>query len=116
TVNYDGSFVAREQYPNPFIEIPILTPLDKKAQGDSNPFSRNHVNVMTSSALVILPGEHGTQNEASLAIQYHKPAVYFGPEGEFTRFPEKPTRLETRDELCEFLEKVSKKIRTGEDK
>jgi len=40
TVDYDGSFVPREQYPNPYIELPIITPLGVKAQNDTNPFSR----------------------------------------------------------------------------
>jgi len=111
TVDYDGGFVAREQYPNPYIEVPILTPLDKKVQGDANPLSRNYVNVMTSSAMIILPGDHGTRNEASLALQYGKQAILFGPEDEFGKFPEQISQTDNKDELCEFLEQVRKKLR-----
>ncbi len=114
TVDYTGQYVPRDEYPNPYIEIPIITPLDKRAQGDANPYSRNHVNVMTSSAIVFLPGEHGTMNEAGLAIQYHKPMIFFGPEEEFERFPEQATRVEDVAELIEFLESVRPKIHDGE--
>lgn len=115
TVDYKGGFVAREQYPNPYIEIPVLTPLDKKAEKDSNPFSRNHVNVMTSHALVILPGEHGTQNEVSLALQYNKPMVLFGPEAAFKGFPEQVTIVDDIEAVREFLDSVRAQHREKEE-
>ncbi|MCB1532357.1 MAG: hypothetical protein KDJ35_05765 [Alphaproteobacteria bacterium] len=114
TIEYDGGFVPREEYPNPYIELPIFVPLDKKAVGDTNPYSRNHVNVMTSNAMVILPGEHGTRNEVSLGIQYKKPMILFGPEKEFESFPEQPMRSEDIEEVREFLEQATAKVRTGE--
>ena len=112
TVAYEGGRVAREEYPNPYIELPIFVPLDKKAEGDKNPYSRNHVNVMTSNALVILPGDHGTRNEVSLAIQYNKPMILFGPESEFEKFPDQPTRTDNIEEVREFLEHTTAQIRT----
>lgn len=112
TVDYDGNFVPREEYPNPYIEIPILTPLDKRAKSAAMPYSRNFVNIMTSHAVVILPGEHGTRDEVSLAIQFKKPMVLFGPEEAFERFPEHPTHVESIDEVREFLEHATAKIRT----
>lgn len=115
TVDYDGSFVPREEYPNPYIELPIFVPLDKKAVSDSNPYSRNHVNIMTSNALVILPGDHGTRNEVALGIQYKKPMVLFGPEKEFESFPERPMRSEDLEEVREFLEQATAKIRTARE-
>lgn len=111
TMGYDGSFVPREVYPNPFIEVPILTPLDSKAQGDSTPYSRNYVNVMTSHGLIILPGDHGTRNEVSLGLKYKKPMILFGPDEEFKSFPEQPTRVHDIEEAREFLEQVNAKIR-----
>ena len=114
TVDYDGNFIPREKYPNPYIEIPILTPLDVKAQNDTTPFSRNYVNIMTSNALIILPGEHGTKNEVSLAIQFKKPMILFGPETAFKQFPEHPTRTDDIEEVREFLEKTVSKIRTDD--
>ena len=111
TVDYDGTYVPRKEYPNPYIEIPILTPLDVKAQKAAQPYSRNFVNVMTSHAMVILPGDHGTRDEVSLGIQYKKPMILFGPEDAFERFPDQTTRTTEIDEVREFLEKVTAKIR-----
>lgn len=114
TVNYDGAFVPRETYPNPYIELPILTPLDVKAQNDSTPYSRNYVNVMSSHALIILPGSHGTRNEVSLALQFKKPMILFGPTDAFIKFPQQPTRADSIEEVREFLEKATAKIRAGD--
>ncbi|MBK6897446.1 MAG: molybdenum cofactor carrier protein [Alphaproteobacteria bacterium] len=114
TVQYSGEFVPREQYPNPYIEIPILTPLDIKAQNDKTPFSRNYVNVMTSHAIIALPGAHGTQNEVSLAIQFKKPLILFGPEESFSKFPSQPIRTQDIDEVREFLEKAVAKLHLDE--
>lgn len=116
TVDYEGGFVPRAEYPNPYIEIPILTPLDKKAESASQPYSRNFVNIMTSHAVVILPGDSGTRDEASLAIQFKKPMILFGPDDAFERFPEQTTRTDDIDEVREFLEHATAKIRTdGEE-
>lgn len=115
TIDYDGRHVPHDKYPNPYIEVPILTPLDKRAVNDATPYSRNYVNVMTSHALVILPGEHGTQNEVSLALQYRKPMILFGPETAFERFPSVPSRTQEIEEVQEFLEKVAVINRTDEE-
>ncbi len=113
--DYDGSFVAWEEYPNPYIEIPILTPLDMKAEKDINPYSRNHVNVMSSQAMIVLPGDHGTRNEFSLGLQYNKPMIMFGPHDAFDAFPEQRTRVNDIDAVREFLDSVDAKIRETTD-
>lgn len=112
TREYTGNLLAGEEYPNPYIEVPILTPLDLRAQNDATPYSRNYVNVMSSHALVFLPGDHGTRNEVSLAIQYHKPMVLFGPDEAFAKFPEQTTRVQDIEEVREFLEKTTAIYRT----
>ncbi|MGH1377407.1 MAG: hypothetical protein ACRBB3_01165 [Alphaproteobacteria bacterium] len=105
-VDYKGQNLDKEEYPNPYIEVPMITPLSAKAQNDKMPFSRNLVNVMTSRALVILPGSHGTRNEVSLALMYNKPLILFGPEEEFSKFPEDPPRAQTIANIEEFLDGV----------
>lgn len=112
TLNYTGNYLSAEEYPNPYIEIPLIVPLDQRAQNDSTPYSRNLMNIMSSHAIVVLPGEHGTRNEVSFAIQYKKPMILFGPEAAFTKFPEHPTRVSDIDEVREFLEKATDKFRT----
>ncbi len=108
-VDYRGQHLDTEEYPNPYIEVPMITPLSAKAQSDQMPFSRNLVNVMTAKALVILPGSHGTRNEVSLALMYNKPLVLFGPEEEFTKFPEDPLRAQTIEHVEQFLDDVLSK-------
>ena len=71
-------------YPNPWIEIPIFTHLGVGAPSGDDLGSRNHVNVLTSSAIVLLPGGEGTASEGRLALRYGKPCVAF---------------LKTRDEI-----------------
>jgi predicted Rossmann-fold nucleotide-binding protein len=69
---------------------------------------------MTSHALVILPGEHGTQNEVAIALQYDKPMILFGPEAAFAKFPESPTRVQDIEEVREFLEKTTAQVRSDD--
>jgi uncharacterized protein (TIGR00725 family) len=63
--------------PNPYVEIPVYTQLNAAKDMDSEAFqwSRNHVNVRTADALVVLPGGAGTQSELTLAANWRKPVV-----------------------------------------
>lgn len=105
-VDYKGQKLDKEEYPNPYIEIPMITPLSMKAQSDAMPFSRNLVNVMTAKALVILPGSHGTRNEVSLGLMYNKPLVMYGPENAFDKFPEDPLRAAGVHHIEQFFDDV----------
>lgn len=105
-VDYKGQNLNEEDYPNPYIEVPMITPLSNKAQSDVMPFSRNLTNVMTSQALIILPGSHGTKNEVSLALMYDKPMVMFGPDDAFADFPEEPLRADDISHVSQFLDDV----------
>ena len=64
-------------YPNPWVEIPIYTHLDRGGPQGDGPSSRNHVNVLTSTVVVLLPGGEGTASEARLAIRYGRPTVAY---------------------------------------
>ncbi|MCB1651616.1 MAG: hypothetical protein KDI46_06140 [Alphaproteobacteria bacterium] len=105
-VDYMGERLSEIDYPNPYIEIPMITPLSAKAQNDVMPFSRNLVNVMSSKALIILPGSHGTQNEVSLGLMYQKPLILFGPDAAFASFPEEPLRADNITHVEQFLDDV----------
>ncbi len=104
--DYKGDNLDTEAYPNPYIEIPMITPLSAKAQSDAMPYSRNLVNVMTSQALIILPGAHGTRNEVSIALMYNKPLIMFGPDKAFASFPEEPLRGDDISHVNQFLDDV----------
>jgi len=105
-VDYKGQELDKEEYPNPYIEVPMITPLSQKAQNDVMPFSRNLTNVMTAQALIILPGSHGTKNEVSLALMYNKPLIMFGPDDAFASFPEEPLRGDGIQHVEQFLDDV----------
>lgn len=76
--------------PNPFVEIPIFTQLS--AMNDpSHPewrWSRNHINIRTSNAVIALPGGAGTASELELATAgpHQRPCLAFlGTHGEIAR-------------------------------
>ena len=69
-------------YPNPWVEIPIRTHLPYSGKRGTDPLSRNHVNVLTSNAIVALPGSNGTLSEVRLALRYERPVVAWVTEPE----------------------------------
>ncbi len=69
------SHTLPDGYPNPWVEIPVLTHLPDSGQLGLSVTSRNHINVLSSDVLVILPGQLGTAAEAELAVRYNKPVV-----------------------------------------
>lgn len=77
-------FVPIAGYPNPFIDLPILTPLPRKeSESTSDTLSRNYVNVLTSDIVVALPGNRGTLDEINLATRFAKPLICVGPPDAF---------------------------------
>ncbi len=54
-------FIPLSGHPNPFVDLPILTPLPRKETGASDSaLSRNYVNALTSD---VVPGSKGTLDE-----------------------------------------------------
>jgi uncharacterized protein (TIGR00725 family) len=70
----DPTRAKNEGYPNDFVEIPIRTHLSGSGMDDR---SRNHINVLSSDALIFLYGESGTLSEARLAMAYGRPRRLF---------------------------------------
>ena len=67
----------RAGYPNPWVEIPIYTHLPLSGRRGLDPLSRNHINVLSSTVLVALPGGAGTASEVALALRYHRPVIAY---------------------------------------
>ena len=67
----------RAGYPNPWVEIPILTHLPLSGRRGREPLSRNHINVLSSDVVVALPGGAGTASEVALALHYRRPVVAY---------------------------------------
>ncbi len=102
-----GTFRAVPGYPNPFVEVPILSPLPRHLP-DAPPgtLSRNHINVLSSDAIVALPGNHGTRNEVGLAVHYGKPVILFGQSEYFADMPAWLVRTVSLDTVMDFVRTV----------
>src|SRR5262245_51156857 len=72
----DGAFdepghdSSGRNYPSPFVEIAIRTPLLSRAEDWRTTPVRNHVNVLTADCIIALPGGFGTGNELEMAVEY----------------------------------------------
>lgn len=81
-------FAALPGYPNPYIDLPILTPLPRKqADAPDDALNRNYVNILTSDVVVALPGGQGTLDEIRLATRFAKPLICVGPADAFDGAP-----------------------------
>lgn len=69
------SLTPKPPYPNPWIEVPILTHLPGSASKGMD--SRNIVNMASGDVIVILPGGEGTQAEFEIAAGLGKPVIAF---------------------------------------
>jgi len=65
-------------YPNEFVELPIFTHLPFSGKKGEHDLSRNHINILSSDAIVALPGGDGTASEVNLAVKYKAPIIAFG--------------------------------------
>jgi uncharacterized protein (TIGR00725 family) len=69
-------------YPNEWVDIVIRTHLSARGPEGAGAHSRNHINVLSSTVIVVLPGKAGTRTEMELAIYYQKPVIaYLGESG-----------------------------------
>ena len=88
------------EYPNPWVEIPIRTQMGKLG---ADPFSRNHINVLTSDVVVALPGSSGTASEVALSIRYGRPLVLFGELERAHDLPDTVATAPSVDEVIAFV-------------
>ena len=104
TVSADPSRPPVPGYPNPWVEIPIYTHLGVGSEAGDDPTSRNHINVLTSSAIILLPGGEGTASEARLALRYRTPAVaYLESRAEIPLLPDKIPVMHDFVEIANFV-------------
>ena len=73
----DPLCAPRPGYPNPWVEIAIRTHLPLSSDRGTEVLSRNHINVLSSDAVVALPGGAGTASETRLALRYERPLLAF---------------------------------------
>lgn len=99
----EGDYRPRPGYPNAGIELPVYTHLPLSGEQGREPMSRNHINILTAQALVVLPGGPGTAAEAMLGLLYEKPVILYGPSESFRRFPAGVERTDSLERVCDFL-------------
>jgi uncharacterized protein (TIGR00725 family) len=94
----------KDGYPNEFVELPIYTHLPYSGPRGKDDLSRNHINILSSVAVIALPGEEGTATEVSLAVDYKKPVIAYSPQKHLVEhFSKAVTRATTLREVEEFL-------------
>jgi uncharacterized protein (TIGR00725 family) len=94
----------KDGYPNQYVELAIYTHLPHSGPRGKEDLSRNHINILSSVAVIALPGEHGTASEVSLAIDYKRPVIAYSREKHLVElFPESVPRATTLREVEEFL-------------
>jgi uncharacterized protein (TIGR00725 family) len=99
----DGA-APRHGYPNPWVEIAISTHLPLSGELGTDPFSRNHINVLTSDVLLALPGGAGTASEVRLALRYGRPLVaYLKRRSEIADLPAEALVRSNLTEVQEFV-------------
>ena len=92
-------------YPNEFVELAIYTHLPYSGTQGKDDLSRNHINVLSCTALVALPGESGTTAEISLAIDYKRPVIAYSRHLAFTgQVPSTVPRATSLAEVRAFLD------------
>jgi uncharacterized protein (TIGR00725 family) len=75
-------------YPNRYVELPIFTHLPYSGELGTHDLSRNHINVLSSRALIALPGGLGTASECDLAARYGRPLLIVSGAADLDRVAE----------------------------
>lgn len=100
----DGIAVPREGYPNESVELAVFTHLPLSGITGTDPRSRNHINILSSDVVVVLPGNEGTESEMTLAVRYGRPAIaFFGDHEVDWRPPEGVSVARTMAEVERFV-------------
>lgn len=94
---------ARPGYPNDAVELAIRTHLPLTGAMGTDARSRNHINVLTSDAIVALPGSEGTRSEVQLAVRYGRPVMLHGPRDAFWEWPRAP-HGPTLEDVARFVD------------
>ena len=100
----DGLAVPRAGYPNPSVELAIFTHLPLSGITGTDPRSRNHINILSSDVVIVLPGNEGTESEMTLAVRYGKPVIaFFGDHVVDWQPPAGVPVARTLDEVRQFV-------------
>ena len=94
----------REGYPNPYVELAINTHLIAKQPAAWDGLTRNHINILSSDAVIALPGSNGTRHEIKMAIDYQRPvATLFRSPDEMGELPKGVRQCADLGDIEDFL-------------
>jgi predicted Rossmann-fold nucleotide-binding protein len=97
----------KDGYPHPWVELPIFTHLPSTGAHGTELGSRNHINVLTSDVVVVLPGGTGTASEAQLAVHYRRPVVaYLTSRADVPGLPSEVLQTDALEEVQRFVLEV----------
>ena len=100
----DDRVTPKAGYPNEFVELPIYTHLPYSGDLGLDDLSRNHINVLSSVAIIALPGGPGTVAEVDLAMRYRKPILTYSPDARLVEhFPASVPRTADVDDVRAFI-------------
>src|SRR5262249_13444983 len=100
----DVAGTPKPGYPNPWVEIPILTHLPSAGVAGAEPTSRNHINVLSSDVIVAFGGGAGTMSEIELAVAYGRPVIAFvGTRGALPGLPAEVRSTSSFDQVQDFI-------------
>lgn len=92
-------------YPSDAVEIVIRTHLSRRGEDGEHPESRNAINVLSSDAIIALPGGAGTASETRLAHHFRRPVIAFVEErADIPGLPGEIPIARTLSAVREFLE------------
>jgi len=103
----EGSgYRSPDGYPNPWVELAIRTHLPLTGERGDEPMSRNAIIVLSSRAIVALPGGPGTASEARLARKHGRPLIaYLGARGTIAGLRGEGLRVAADlEEVARFIE------------
>ena len=100
----DNPGLTRAGYPNPWVEVPILTHLPLSGPLGTEDRSRNHINVLSATVVVALPGSDGTASEVQLAARYGRPVIAFvGDRSDIPQLPDAVPATADLEEVKRFV-------------
>jgi uncharacterized protein (TIGR00725 family) len=102
----DQRSTPKRGYPNRYVELPIYTHLPYSGALGADDLSRNHINVLSCTALIALPGGDGTASEIALAVAYGRPVIaYSSDPALIASFPQTIPHASSTEEVATFLRK-----------
>jgi uncharacterized protein (TIGR00725 family) len=107
-----GNYEAPPGYPNPWVELAVRTHLPLSGVLGTDPRSRNHINILTSDVIVVLPGSAGTLSEIELARRYGKPLIAFVGESTFSGLSDGVRIARTLEDVQGFVLDVVETLET----